>query len=114
VKFTIEFYKKKSNPIEEFILSQQEDIQLDIFAVLKRMEENPFTLRSLSKKIVNVDNLFELRIRGKNTFIRLLYCYRKDRIIIVLHGFVKKSQKIPKNELRIAIERKKEIENDRS
>ena len=112
MKFEIVFYKKHSNPIENFILSQREDLRLDIFAALKKMEDNPFALRTLSKKIVAVDNLFELRINGKNAIVRLFYCYRKNRIIIILHGFVKKTQKIPRRELKIAIDRKKELEND--
>ena len=44
--------------------------------------------------------LFELRIRGKQE-IRLIYAFSKSRAII-LHGFVKKSQRIPQKELIIA------------
>jgi phage-related protein len=113
MKFEVVFYKKNGSPIEDFILSQREELRLDIFAALKKMEDNPFALRTLSKKIVAVDNLFELRITGRNAIVRLLYCYRKNKIIVILHGFVKQSQKIPRRELQIAIERKKEIENDR-
>lgn len=76
------------------------------------MEENPFTLGSLSKKIKGIKGLFELRIKGKNTIIRFFYCYKKNKIIIVLNGFVKKTQKIPTKELEIAIKRKKENEDE--
>ncbi len=96
----------------EFILSLEEETQLDIFALLKRMEENPFSLGSLSKKIKGVKNLFELRIKGRNIIIRFFYCYKKNKIIVVLHGFIKKSQKTPDQELEIAIKRKKEVENE--
>ncbi len=113
MKFEILFYKKrKRNPIMDFILSLDENLQLDILALLRRLEENPFSLGSLSKKIASVKNLFELRVKGKNITIRLFYCYRKNQIIIILHGFVKKSQKTPAKELEIAIKRKKEIENE--
>ena len=44
--------------------------------------------------------LFELRIRGPQE-IRLIYTFSDNRAII-LHGFVKKSQKIPQKELIIA------------
>jgi len=76
------------------------------------MEENPFKLGSISKKIQGIKGLFELRIRGKNVITRFFYCYRKDKIIILLHAFIKKTQKIPNKELDIAIKRKKEIENE--
>ncbi len=113
MKFEIEFYKKdRHNPIMDFILSLDERLQLDILALFRRMEENPFTLGSLSKKIKGAKNLFELRIKGKYVIVRLFYCYRKNKIIIVLHGFIKKSQKTPRKELDIAIKRKKEIENE--
>jgi len=97
----------------DFILSLQEDLQLDVLAALRKLEENPFTLRNLSKKIEGIDNLFELRIRGRNNIVRLFYCYLRGRVIIVLHGFIKKSHKIPLKELEIAKQRKKEVELER-
>lgn len=45
-------------------------------------------------------NLFELRIRGDQE-IRLFYTFQKD-MALLLHGFVKKTQRIPKKELEIA------------
>lgn len=45
-------------------------------------------------------SLFELRIRSQQE-IRLIYTFSNNGVII-LHGFVKKSQKIPKKELNIA------------
>ena len=44
--------------------------------------------------------LFELRIRGQQE-IRLFYTFNCNRAVI-LHGFIKKSQKIPQKELIIA------------
>lgn len=44
--------------------------------------------------------LFELRIRGLQE-IRLIYTFHKNKATI-LHGFVKKSQKIPRKDLGIA------------
>ncbi len=57
--------------------------------------------------------LFELRVKGKEGIARVFYCVQIGKKIIMLHMFVKKSQKIPKNELNIAIKRMKEvIKND--
>ncbi len=44
--------------------------------------------------------LFELRIRGQQE-IRLIYAFGGNRAV-VLHGFVKKSQKIPQKEIVVA------------
>ena len=51
-----------------------------------------------SKKVT--DKLYELRVRGKQE-IRIFYCFHQASIYLI-HGFIKKSQKIPKNELRNA------------
>lgn len=113
MKFEIQFYKKgNKNPIMDFILSLNEETQLDVLAILQKMEIDPFNLGTLSKKIKGVKNLFELRVKGRNIIIRLFYCYKKNKIVIILHGFIKKTQKTPKKELDIVIKRKKEIENE--
>ena len=113
MSFEIQFYKKNNkNPIMDFILSLDEETQLDVLAILRKMESDPFNLGTLSKKIKGIKNLFELRVKGKNIIIRLFYCYKKNKIIIVLHGFIKKTQKIPLKKLELAIKRKKEIENE--
>lgn len=96
----------------DFVLSLDEELQLTILAVFKRLEQNPFSLGSMSKKIEGAKNLFELRIKGKNKNVRIFYCFKKNRMIILLHGFVKKSQKIPSRELKLAIARKEEVENE--
>lgn len=49
----------------------------------------------------NIDHkLFELRIRGQQE-IRLIYTFHNNKAII-LHGFIKKSQKISKKDFSIA------------
>lgn len=55
------------------------------------------------------DGLFELRIRGKEGIARVFYCTLVGKRIVMLHGFVKKSQKTPKKELRVAQKRLVEI-----
>jgi len=54
-----------------------------------------------SKKIKN--NLFELRIRGQQE-VRIFYTFHQQQIIL-LHGFIKKSQKILKKELDLALQK---------
>src|SRR3989344_7617969 len=51
-----------------------------------------------SKKIA--DNLFELRIRGKQE-VRVFYTFHQDQALL-LHGFVKKTQKTPLREIETA------------
>jgi phage-related protein len=55
--------------------------------------------------------LFELRPRGKEGIGRVFYCFVMERRIVILHGFVKKTQGTPKKELNIARRRMKEVQN---
>jgi phage-related protein len=55
------------------------------------------------------DGLFEIRAKGKEGIGRSLFCTVKGRRVIILHSFVKKSQKAPKRELNTAIKRMKEV-----
>ncbi len=55
------------------------------------------------------DGLLELRVMGKEGIARVFYCTLVGRRIIMLHAFVKKTQKTPKRELALARNRMKEI-----
>lgn len=58
------------------------------------------------------DGLFELRVQGKEGIARVFYCTLTGKRIVILHGFVKKTQKTPQKELKIAQRRLKEIKSD--
>jgi phage-related protein len=49
-------------------------------------------------------NLWEVRVKLDNRIARVLFTV-EDENMILLHGFIKKSQKTPKNELLIAKKR---------
>jgi phage-related protein len=55
------------------------------------------------------DGLFEVRSDIKNGTARVLFCIQGDKMVL-LHGFVKKTQKTPAGDLKLAIKRKREIE----
>jgi phage-related protein len=55
------------------------------------------------------DGLFELRPRGGEGIGRVFYCTMVGRKIVMLHAFVKKTQRTPEKELRIARARMKEV-----
>lgn len=57
------------------------------------------------------DGLFELRLKGAEGIARVLYCTLVGRRILMLHSFVKKSEKTPPKELAVARRRMKEIKN---
>ena len=54
--------------------------------------------------------LFELRLKDASGIARVLYCVARQRRIVMLHSFIKKTQVTPKRELDIARRRKKEMD----
>lgn len=55
------------------------------------------------------DGLFELRPKSRSGIGRAFYCYCSAQVITILHAFVKKTQKTPKQELAKARQRLKEV-----
>jgi len=55
------------------------------------------------------DGLFEIRAKGKEGIGRAIFCTVKGKEIIILHSFVKKTQRTPKKEFEKARRRLKEL-----
>ena len=58
------------------------------------------------------EGLFELRMKGAEGIARVFYCTLIGRRIVMLHSFVKKSEKTPPRERRIAETRLKEVKRE--
>lgn len=56
------------------------------------------------------DGLFELRVKGKEGIARVFYCTVIGQQIVMLHSFVKKTEKTPRRELEIARRRQREVQ----
>ncbi len=56
------------------------------------------------------DKLWEMRIRGHDGIARAIYVTVKERRIVILHVFRKKTQKTPEAAIRTALSRMKELE----
>lgn len=55
--------------------------------------------------------LWELRIQYKTDQVRMIYFIDENQTIVLLHGFVKKDQKIRRSEIETAQKRLKEYKN---
>jgi len=55
------------------------------------------------------DGLYEIRAKGKEGIGRSIYCTLKGQEVVILHSFIKKTQKIPKKDLDLAKKRMKEV-----
>jgi phage-related protein len=112
VDFVILFYKDKKGkrPVEEFIIGlkrKNNPLAEQTIKGLEKLRNRAYHREPLSKYIEA--GLWELRIRARTDILRILYTFSKGRIIVLLHGFIKKQQKTPPGELDLARNRLKEI-----
>jgi phage-related protein len=56
------------------------------------------------------DKLWEMRMSGRDGIARAIYMAVRGRRIVILHAFVKKTQKTPPQAIRLAVARAKELE----
>lgn len=56
------------------------------------------------------DGIWEIRSNLKDGIARVLFFFHEGRLVL-LHGFVKKTQRTPAEELELAAKRKREVEN---
>jgi phage-related protein len=56
------------------------------------------------------DKLWEMRMSGRDGIARAIYMAMRGRRIVILHAFVKKTQKTPPQAIRLALARAKELE----
>ena len=56
------------------------------------------------------DGLFEIRAKGAEGIGRAFFCSLVGRKIVILHGFIKKTQQTPAKDLKTARKRLKEIQ----
>ena len=53
--------------------------------------------------------LWEMRIKGKDGISRAIYVTARGRRVVVVRVFIKKTQKTPRREIDLALERAKEV-----
>lgn len=100
----IEFLDEK---IEGFIQSLEKVTIARVLHTLDLLEKFGHLLGLPHSKKVS-DRLFELRIRGQQE-VRLFYSFYKGKVVFV-HGFIKKTQKIPQKELFLANKKLKSVD----
>lgn len=93
-------------PVREFINSLDPKTQRKFFFVVGLLEEFGHKLPQPHAKYIG-DEIFELRFKGREGAVRVLYFFFHQNRAIFTNGFIKKSNKTPKNEKEIALQRRK-------
>jgi len=104
----IEFF---NDSVEEAILNMPPKIQAKMLKLLELIEKHGANLGAPHTEPMG-DGLFEIRAKAQEGIGRSLYCYIKGHHIVILHAFIKKTQKTPKSEMSLARLRKAEVERN--
>ncbi len=110
MSWSIEYYSPK---LEKEVLGLPDGLLARYLHLTDLMLEFGSNLGMPHTKAIE-GGLFELRVKGKEGIARVFYCTRVEKRIVMLHVFVKKTQKTPKKELKLAIQRMKEVLDDES
>ena len=91
-KYFIEFYNKLGKDIQE---------KIDwVFELVKTVNIIP---KKYFQHLENTDGLFEIRIEYESNIYRIFCFFDDGKLIVLLNGFQKKTQKTPKNEIEKAL-----------
>ena len=101
----VSFYNKK---VSEATLAFPKGILANFLHIVEMIEQfgpslgMPYT-KALGK------SLYEIRAKGKEGIGRSFFCTIKGNEVVILHSFIKKTNKTPKKDLDIARKRMKEF-----
>lgn len=106
----IRFYRTESGncPVEQFIDSLKGKQAQKVVWVLNLIEELGTVPSRYFKKLANTEDLWEARVNFASDTFRLLGFFDGNMIVVFVHGFKKKSQKLPRQAVALAHERKKD------
>jgi phage-related protein len=104
MSYSILYY---SEQVQEDIMNLPDTLQARYIGLTARMIEHGPNL-GLPHTDLFGGGLFELRLKGAEGIARVFFCTMVDKEIMMLHSFIKKTQKTPEKELKIAKARMKE------
>ena len=112
----IEFYRTELDkcPVEAYLLSLNSKQRAKVAWTLQVIRELSPIPGQYFQKLSGRENLWEARIGFGGDIFRLLGFYNKKGQLVLCHGFTKKTQKTPPQEIQIAEARKVNYEKRES
>jgi len=107
---TVVLYK---NYFADFFAKQKQKVKDKIVWTLKLIEELPRIPEIYLKSLEEADGLFEIRIKQGSDIFRIFCFFDEGKLIILMNGFIKKTQKTPKQEIEKALKIKKEYYDEK-
>jgi phage-related protein len=105
--YAISYY---SQDVEEEILSLPDTLAARYIILTRRMIALGPNLGEPHTKAFG-EGLFELRLKGAEGIARVFFCTLVGKRIVMLHSFIKKTDKTPPREREIAETRMKEVKH---
>lgn len=104
--WTVEFYKdsKGREPVADFIDSLTTGSQAKVLRLIDLLAHYGVLLKELYTKQLK-GKLRELRIVDRTGGVRLIYFTHTGRRFVLLHGFVKKTARTPREHIELAEKR---------
>ena len=108
---TITFYKTSDGkcPIQDFLDSLPGKAAQKVTWVLKLIEDLDIVPSSYLKKLTGTEEIWECRIVFGSNAYRIFCFFIENSVVVLTHGFTKKSQKTPKTEIERAEAYKKDF-----
>ncbi|HEX7243220.1 MAG TPA: type II toxin-antitoxin system RelE/ParE family toxin [Longimicrobiaceae bacterium] len=106
----IRFYRTPSgrSPVEEFLDSLSGKQAQKVVWVLRLVEEMDAVPVQYFKKLVGTEDLWEVRAQHGGDTFRLLGFFDGPQLVVLASGFAKKSEKLPRQEIAKAEERRRD------
>ncbi len=103
-KREVEFYRTEDGrcPAQEFLDSLPDKVGQKVVWVLKLIQELEMIPSTYFKKLEAADDIWECRVQLGSNAYRILAFFSEKAVIVLTHGFSKKSQKTPRNEIERA------------
>jgi phage-related protein len=100
VREVVEF----ENHFSDFLKKQPEKVQNKIFKIIEAIETLERVPSNYLKMLVGTNGLYEARIQLGSDIWRVFCFFDNGKLVILLNGFIKKTQKTPKNEIEKALQ----------
>jgi phage-related protein len=102
------------NYFEDFLLEQPKKVQDKIFKIIEAIETLERVPSNYLKSMEVTNGLYEARIQLAANIWRVFCFFDHGRLVILLNGFQKKTQKTPKNEIDKALRLMKQYYQEKS
>jgi phage-related protein len=100
VREVVEF----ENHFSEFLMKQPKKVQNKVFKIIEAIETLERVPSNYLKMLVGTNGLYEARIQLGSDIWRVFCFFDNGKLVILLNGFTKKTQKTPKNEIEKALQ----------